>query len=235
MKRSTSTPSSGSDVVAGPGTGDVTRFGPGDAVLVVVDVQNDFCHPEGTMGRRGLDLSAVAPAVANAELLIGAARGAGVPVVFVRTVHGDHVDSPEWTHRHAGGIGPGFVPAEPNCVEGTWGAEFHRVAPLPGEPVFVKHRYSAFGVPAFRAWLAACGRRSLVFAGVTTNVCVETSLRAAVDHDVLGSVAEDACAAYDAAEHAASVAVIARHFGKAARTGEIVECWRSTCTAQKEG
>lgn len=269
MKRSTSTPSPPADpgAVAAPATKAVApgsqrpgaRFSPREAALVLVDWQRDFCHPEGTMGRRGLDLSRVEPAVTNAERLLTAARAAGVPVVFVRTAHGPHLDSPEWTHRYSDGVGPGFSAAAPNCVEGTWGAEFHRVTPLPGELVWVKHRYSAFHAGA-GAWdsgrgagpgsgsgpdkpdkqgsspdpapglaerLTALGRRSLVFAGVTTSVCVESSLRAAVDADFLGSVVPDACADYRPDWHTAAVTAIAAHFGKAVPTDQLVGHWRA--------
>ena len=228
------------------------RFSPRESALVLVDWQRDFCHPEGTMGRRGLDLSRVEPAVANAERLLTAARAAGVPVIFVRTAHGPHLDSPEWTHRYGDGVGPGFSAAAPNCVEGTWGAEFHRVSPLPGELVWVKHRYSAFHAgsgaqnggpetgrgpdsqgpspapgPGLAERLTALGRRSLVFAGVTTSVCVESSLRSAVDADFLGSVVPDACADYRPDWHTAAVTAIAAHFGKAVPTDQLVGHWRA--------
>ncbi len=232
MTRSTSTPSPAADRPAG---GPVTRLSPRDAVLVLVDIQNDFCHPEGTMGRRGMDLSAVRRAVDQAERLLAAARGAGVPVVFVRTEHGDGVDSDAWRHRYAGGIGTGEPPAAANCLTGSWGARFHRLRPRPGEDVAVKHRYSAFGSPGFRARLAAHGRGSLVVAGVTTNVCVESTLRSAVDADLLGSVVADACAAYDAAEHDAAITVISRHFGRAFPTAEVLAHWRPEGPDRPEG
>ncbi|MDT0444368.1 cysteine hydrolase family protein [Streptomyces johnsoniae] len=231
MTPSTSTPSPGADRPAG---GPVSRLSPRDALLVLIDVQNDFCHPRGTMGRRGMDLSAVPPAVANAQLLLAAARDAGVPPLFVRTVHGERVDSDAWRHRYAAGIGTGERPAPGNCLEGSWGAEFYRLRPRPGESVAVKHRYSAFGSPGFRAALAAHGRPALVLAGVTTNVCVESTLRSAVDADHLASVVSDACAAYDAAEHAAAVTVMARHFGRSFTTADVVAHWRRERPATPE-
>lgn len=203
----------------------VTRFSPSDTALVIVDAQNDFCHPQGTMARRGKDLSAVERAVHQVTRCIDAARASDVPVVFVKTVHGDQVDSIAWTHRYAGGTGPGHQPAPANCLDGSWGAEFYRVRPLPHEMVTVKHRYSAFSTPGFRGRLEALGRGSLLFAGFTTGVCVESSLRAAVDNDFLGSVVSDACAEYSTTEHASAVEAITAHFGGAIATDELIRRW----------
>lgn len=201
------------------------------ACLVVVDVQNDFCHPAGTMGKAGRDLSRIDGSVGNTGLLVETARAAGVPVVFVITTHGPDVDSAEWLCRYAIGFADVPQPAAANCLAGGWGAELYRLQPLAGEPVVVKHRYNAFTSPEFRTVVAATGRRSLVFAGITTNVCVEATMRAAVDADYLATLVTDACAAYDDAEHEAAVTVLGRHFGALTTTGEVRSRWRPRGTS----
>lgn len=194
-----------------------------ESVLIVIDIQNDFCHPRGAAAQRGRDLSAVEGAVTSAIHVIEAARLSGVPVVFVQTLHGYPFDSPEWGLRYSRVLDSD--PALPVAVEGSWGANFYRVVPAYGEPVVVKHRYSAFSNPELSDVLTALGRRSVIFAGVATNVCVESSLRSAVDQDFLGSLVTDACAAYDPREHAEAVSNVRRHFGYAATANEVMAHW----------
>lgn len=201
---------------------------PDHAALVVVDIQNDFCHRKGTMGRSGKQLSAIEEAVGKVELLVELSRDIGVPVIFVKTLHGRDVDSVEWLHRYPDSVEKATPSTPPNCVEGTWGADFYRITPRLGEFVAVKHRYSAFSAPGFRTHMEALGRRSLIFTGVTTNVCVESSLRSAVDNDFLGTIVEDASAAYAQAEHTAAIAGIANYFGRTITTGKLAGRWNKT-------
>lgn len=205
----------------------VDRFARQDVVLVLVDVQNDFCHPDGSASRAGFDVSAIDPAVDRLVGVLDAARSSGIPVVFVRTTHDATVDSDAWTHRAAPGIGPGARPIPPNCVTGSWGAEFYRVAPQPEEAVVTKHRYSAFVGTDLQVVLNRIGRRALVFAGYTTNVCVETTLRDGLCHDYLVSVVGDACAAFDPNEHTTSLATIRRYFGAVANSDVLAARWRA--------
>jgi ureidoacrylate peracid hydrolase len=112
------------------------KVAPGHAALVVIDMQNDFCHEEGAGARNGSDVGPVQAMVPRLNALIDAAREVGLPVIFVRTVHNEWTDSDVRRERHLGKI--------PNCVEGTWGTEWYGVEPRPGEPVVTKCRYSAF-------------------------------------------------------------------------------------------
>lgn len=203
----------------------IERLDPGHAALVLVDVQNDFCHPEGSASRAGFDVTRVDRAVDRLVEVVDAARGVQVPVIFVRTTHDGLVDSAEWTHRTADGVGMGQHTSPPNCVTGTWGAEFYRVVPVPGEPVVTKHRYSAFAGTDLGMILRTLARRSVVFAGYTTNVCVETSLRDGLCRDYLVSIVGDACAAFEVAEHDASLKTIARYFGQVFDADAVVARW----------
>lgn len=203
----------------------VHRTSPEDAALVVVDAQNDFCHLEGAASRAGFDVTGLADAADRLRRLVGAARRVGLPVVFVRTTHDEDVDSPAWRYRTLPGIDSHLPPAPVNCRTGTWGSEFFEVSPEDGEPVVTKHRYSAFHRTELDAILRRRGRRSLLFAGFTTNVCVETSLRDGLCHDYLVSIVEDCCGAFDPGEHAAAVANIRRYFGLVFTSDELISAW----------
>ena len=195
------------------------RLAPDKATLVVVDVQHDFCSPSGEMARRGRDVSSVPAAVEKINRLVTAARVAGVPVVFVRTTHSPSDHAPSWRYR-CGTEDPPTI-----CAENSQGADFYGVAPAAGETVVTKHRYSAFGDPSFQKTIEASGRPSLVFTGVATNVCVETSLRDAVCADFFTTLVEDACAAYSPAAHEASVANVATNFGFVTTTAAVEAVW----------
>lgn len=201
------------------------RLDPASAVLVVVDVQNDFCDPNGSIASAGLDVSSVGPAVERLAALVFAARECGVPVIFVRTEHDNRVDSAAWRRRLETARGRTDLPAGVNCSTGSWGAGFFGVEPLEDEPVVVKHRYSAFSASAFATTLRSLGRRSVLFAGVATHICVESTLRDAVDRDFLAMVVADCCAAYEHDDHAASISRIDRSFGPAVNSAQVMSEW----------
>jgi ureidoacrylate peracid hydrolase len=190
---------------------------PERSVLVVVDLQNDYCHPDGVLGRLGLDMTAIDPMVAAATTLHAAAHESGVPVVFLRTVHTDETDSPSWSRRYAGVGGL--------CRAGTWGAEFYDLAPGDGDITVLKHRYSGFVGTRLENVLHTLRRDSVVFTGTATNLCVESTLRDAFMRDYDTVLVEDACAATDRAAHDATVVNVSRHFGAVATVQGVTERW----------
>ncbi len=200
------------------------RLHPDRSAVVVIDVQNDFCHPDGVSAGLGKDLSGVESAVARLADFLPAARAAGVPVVFVRNLHSPGSDTPEWLARHPN---PGRAQT---CQVGTWGAEFYGVAPVEGDVVVDKHRYSAFTRTRLEEVLEGLGRRSLLFCGVASNTCVETSLRDAVCRDFLATMVEDCSGAYSPEAHQRAVVSVRSGFGLVATSTEIVRDWAARGT-----
>ncbi len=195
------------------------RIDPARAAVLVIDVQNDFCHPEGLHGAAGKDLSGIESAAQRLERFLQAARSAGVPVVFVRNGHSPGSDTAEWLARHA-------TPRRAQtCQIGSWGAEFYRVSPAGDDLVVDKHRYSAFTGTTLDAELSRLGRRSLLFCGVASNTCVETTLRDAVCRDYLATMVEDCCGAYSADAHERAVASVSDGFGRVSTSSEIAGHW----------
>ena len=193
---------------------------PARSALLVIDVQNDYCHPQGALGSHGADLGSVEPALANIRRLIDEARASGAAVIFIRNWHVPWANSAGWRAR---------VTRQSGAAQaGSWGAEFYGVAPAPGEPVIDKQRYDAFiGTPLDSA-LHALARGTLVLTGFGTNVCVESTARHAVFLDYHIVFASDATGTADGiAAHEATLATIAHHFGPVAATAEILEAWRS--------
>jgi ureidoacrylate peracid hydrolase len=111
------------------------------------------------------------------------------------------------------------------CAPGTWGAEFHGVAPAPGEAVIDKHCYSAFIGTDLDERLRTRGARTLVFAGVQTNVCVETSLRDAYSLGFHVVAAADCVASHTAELHEATLKNVRFLFGDVLSGREIAALW----------
>ncbi|MHA6694952.1 cysteine hydrolase family protein [Homoserinimonas sp. A520] len=199
------------------------RCDPARTALIVVDVQNDFCDPAGALANLGNDVGAAAEMVPRLAELITAARAVGVPVIFIQTLHDETNDSSPWLDRV--GSEPGTVRAGMICRTGSWGSEFYGVRPEPTDIIVVKHRFSAFVGTSLNLVLASLGIRSLLFTGVATNVCVESSLRDGLSAEYYVSLVDDCSAAYSPAAHAAAVEGIQRDFGTIFSRGELAAAW----------
>lgn len=186
--------------------------------VVVVDVQNDFCHPEGVFGRRGADLTAVGLMMSKLNLLLDAARERNLPVVFVQNVEDEATDSDAWCHRPDGGED---IANEGVCRRGSWGGEIFGSGPRPGEAVVEKHRFSAFLGTGLDDLLREQGVNTVVLCGVATNVCVDTTAREAAMRDYNVIVAHDACGAFNPRLHENTLDNIRMFVGKVAGTAEI--------------
>jgi ureidoacrylate peracid hydrolase len=204
------------------------RYDPTRAALIVIDVQNDFCDPSGALGAIGIDMSAVEDMVPRLLSLVEAARAAAVPVVFVKTNHDETTDSAVWLGHHDSNHA--FDPPGAVCRPDTWGSEFYRVDPRL-DRVVVKSRYSAFVGTTLDIQLRTLGVESLLFTGVTTETCVESSVREGLFHEYHVSLVEDCCASYERSTHDASVKVIGQHFGTVISSAELKDHWQTGAAA----
>jgi nicotinamidase-related amidase/isocitrate/isopropylmalate dehydrogenase len=169
------------------GRGLVSASGDGRrGALVVVDLQNDFCAPEGHFARRGLvDPAATAALADRVQETIVRARAAGIEVIFVR-MEADAARDPatviERNRRegHSGFLAPrGF------------GSDFFRVAPLPSERVITKSGYDPFLAPELEAHLRDVGIEQLTLAGAFADVCVDATARSGYQKGYRIQVLED--------------------------------------------
>ena len=187
------------------------------AALIVVDVQNDYCHLDGALGAAGFDVSTMDPMCSVIDTLRSDARRWDVPVVFLKTIHSPVTDTPAWRRKtnHSMAI----------CREGTWGAEYYRLRPDHDDLEVIKHRYSGFIGTNLAQVLAALGRTTVTMTGTATNVCVESTARDAcmLDYDVV--VVEDGVAATDPAAHRGSLENLGRFFGHVVSSESVREAW----------
>lgn len=156
------------------------------AALLVIDMQNAFCHPDGTLGRSGVDVGPAQDVIKPIAELVQAARQAGLPVIWTVQLHLDRDASrarrrlPSHTDKRA----------RVSAVAGTWDAQIvDELAGLADDPTFVieKHRFGAFHQTRLEQLLKMLGVDALIVTGVTANACVETTLREAYlrDYDVV--------------------------------------------------
>ena len=187
------------------------------SALVVVDMQNDFCHPSGALGRAGVDLSSIPAAHEAIVKLHQGAHRVGVPVVFVRTVCRPETDSDAWLERREY--------ATEVCRPDTSGIDFYGLEPEADDIVVTKHRYTPFVGSAFESILRTLGTQSLILTGTATNVCVESIARDAYARDYRVVVVEDATAAATTGIHQASLATLRQHFGLVVPAEDITAQW----------
>lgn len=187
------------------------RFRRSEAALLLVDLQRGFLHPEGFVAAQGRDVSDCAAAAQQCYALARIARNAGMPVIWTRHVlRPDHADAGLLTTElrpRLGQIGA--------LARGTTDVEIPAEAAVqPGDFVLDKPRYSAFFGTSLDMLLAARGVRALMVGGVTTSMCVESTVRDAAQRDIRTFVVREAVADFDAARHSASLAAMAFGFAR---------------------
>lgn len=202
------------------------KVGPGNAALIVVDVQLDFCSKDGAFGKAVRDFSMVDAMLPNLQRLIDGARKVGVAVIFIQAIYDPVYLPPAWYERNAR-RGVEF----PRCITGTPGADFYKVKPLPGETIVQKHRYSAFVETELDMLLRSRQISTVIMTGVATNVCVKSTARDAFMRNYYVSFVDDACATYDADQHKATLVNIAQNFGEVNKVQDILDAWRVAMAA----
>jgi ureidoacrylate peracid hydrolase len=185
--------------------------------LVVVDMQNGFCAPQGFMAKVGLGHENAAAVVQPILRLVESARAARVPIFYTRySLNADYSDAGLLTELY-----PGFEETG-GMVRGTWdNALIDELQPAEGEVVIDKTRYSTFVGTDFAERLADLGVDTLVVCGVTTEICVESTIRDAFARDIRVLVPSDATAAADTQRHEDALRVIAYGFGTVTTVDEL--------------
>ncbi|KPQ05779.1 MAG: ureidoacrylate peracid hydrolase [Rhodobacteraceae bacterium HLUCCA12] len=158
-----------------------------DTALIVVDMQNAFASPGGMFDLAGHDISGAGPVVEQLERLLPALRAAQVPIIYLQMAFKPDLsdaggpDSPAY-HKE---LALRMMRERPELsgkllVEGSWDWQFvDRVAPKTGDLVIRKSRYNGFTGSDLAKTLTARGIRHLLFCGIATNICVESTARSA--------------------------------------------------------
>lgn len=184
-----------------------------ETALLVIDMQNSWCHAEGSIGRNGYNATMMRNTVPYVKELVEACRKVGILDIW--TIQNHYPDDiTRQTHRikphtHRWTAGP---PGLKNTWEAEVVDELKELAKDPAE-LIIKHRFSAFLDTRLDTLLRMKGINTLIICGVATTHCVETSVRDAYQRDYDVIVAEDAVAGLDLFDHEASLRLIRKTFG----------------------
>jgi ureidoacrylate peracid hydrolase len=183
-----------------PARPEALTVNPAETAVIVVDMQNAYATRGGYVDLAGFDIAGASAAIAQTKKVLEAARAAGILVIYFQNgwdkeyVEAGGPGSPNWHKSNA----LKTMRAKPELAgtllaKGTWDyALVDELAPQPGDIVIPKTRYSGFFNTNIDSVLRSRGIRTLVFTGIATNVCVESSLRDAFHLEYFGVVLEDA-------------------------------------------
>ena len=201
-----------------------SKIDPAATALVIIDMQNDFAVPDGACEQSGDDLSTIEPMIHRLKGLIAVAREKEILIVHVRMNNDQPYVAANLAEAFVRrGLGPG------PCRSGTVGEQF-----VPGmEPVLsdheflvTKHRFSGFWGTEIDLILRSNGIKTLVLAGIATEVCVESTARDGFFRDYSIVIAGDCTASFSVERHKASHALFERSFGMVEPASHISEIWR---------
>ena len=171
-----------------------------DTAVIVIDMQNAYASAGGYVDKAGFDVAPAAATIGQIAHVLEVARGAGMPVIYLQNGwDADYVEagtpaSPNWHKSNA----LKTMRARPELAGqllacGGWDYELvDALAPQPGDITLHKTRYSAFFNSQLDSVLRSRGIRTLVFVGIASNVCVESTLRDGFHLDYFGIMLEDA-------------------------------------------
>lgn len=176
------------------------RLNPKTTAVVVVDMQNAYASRGGYVDEAGFDVAPAAAVIGKIAQVLDTARAAGMPVVFLQNgwdagyVEAGTPASPNWHKSNA----LKTMRARPELsgkflARGGWDYELvDALQPHPGDLRVHKPRYSAFFNSQLDSVLRARGIRTLIFTGIASNVCVESTLRDGFHLEYFGVLLEDA-------------------------------------------
>ncbi|MEP4379786.1 MAG: isochorismatase family cysteine hydrolase [Paracoccaceae bacterium] len=202
-----------------------------NTALVVIDMQTDFCAEGGWLDGTGVDLAPLRKPIPKLQMVLASARKASYPIIYTREGH-----RPDLTDLNANKHWRSVQNGAEIGAEGPLGRYLVRgeanwdiipeLAPMPSETIVDKPGKSAFFATDFEQLLRKANIRNLILTGVTTDCCVQSTLRDANDRGFECLLLEDCCAAVLQTEHEAQVEIfrlVGGHYGSIATSGDLID------------
>ena len=196
------------------------QVAPANCAVILVDLQNDFCDPDGAWGKIVTDPE-LAKRIESISGLLSEAHARGVPALFVRTIYNAWTISPpvkeRWEKMGMTGL----------CAEGSWGAEFYGVRPQEKDRVVNKYRASGFMETDLDLTLRAKEVQTLLLGGVGVCGGAFETARDAVAKNYYVFLLEDCIAGGKPQERSMLIDLFRRYHGPVTTSREVVNAWKS--------
>ena len=193
--------------------------------LMVIDVQNGFVSKGGSYDILGMDVSHYREVIPRIRDLISMCRDARIPVFYTQAVReASGIDLLTKTHKILPKSREERIKKRPICIRGTWDADIvDEIKPQENDHVVIKRRDSAFHDTETGVWLRSIGVDTLIFCGVDTSICVETSLREAfnIGYDVI--LVSDATASSNRKHYESTLENVRDYYGIVMESRELLE------------
>ena len=193
-------------------------------VLLVVDMQNGFCGLGGTFDKFGFNIGPYRAIIPGLQNLIDHMRRFGVPVYYSKAIREKSgLDCIDKVHRIIPESRRERIEKMPLCIRGTWDSEvIDELRPHPDDHIVEKRRDSVFQDTEFDLWLKAFRADTVIFCGIDTYICVESSVRDAFNkgYDVI--LVKDCVASRNPKHHETTVDQVAEAFGWVMDSDELI-------------
>lgn len=198
----------------------IEKVDPAHTALLVIDIQNDFCSPDGLLGRRGRNLSMIERSINRLIPTINTARSAGVVTLYTQQIYDRSKLNDLQIEQYD--LDGKFVTCD---IEGN-GHQFYRIDP-PRSDVYKKYNYNVFSNPALVERLESNNVKTLVIAGVDTHYCVETAIRNGFDLGYTIVVPADliATGAENLDMHERTIELVRRTYGVLTTSSDLIDAW----------
>lgn len=192
-------------------------------LLMIIDMQNGFAHPKGSFGQMGFAIERYRAIIPAVQELLAYFRTRELPVYFTKAIReASGIDCLDRVHKILPESRRERIQKIPLCIRGTWDADIlDELVPLETEHIVEKRRDSAFQDTELDLWLRALRVDTLIFCGIDTFICVDSTLRNAFNlgYDVL--LAGDAVASTRPELHRATIEGVSEAFGLVKTVAEL--------------
>ena len=192
--------------------------------LLVIDMQNGFVSKGGSYDLMGLNVSKYSDVVPSLKQLIAFCRQVKIPIFYSQAVREESgIDLLTRSHRILPKSREERIKRRPICIRGSWDAEIvEELKPNFDDHVVIKRRDSVFQDTEVEVWLRSLGIDSIIFAGIDTSICVESSLRDAFNHGYDIVLISDATASNNLNHYNSTLDNIRNYYGLVMNLDEFI-------------